>query len=134
MNDSSRPIPPPNMLAATPADAYSIDDIIAPAAATSLKYYVKQLIDAETDEERIGMLVHRHSNWVNKRLNELCNKDKPNKEKMCVPRYCCRARPALTLDSTAPRSCLAPAAASSTSPSCAACSSRSRTRSATSAA
>jgi hypothetical protein len=85
LNDSSRPIPPPNMLAATPAEAYSLDDIISPAAATSLKFYVKELIEAETDEERIGMLAYRHSNWVNKRLNELCARDKPNKEKMCVP-------------------------------------------------
>lgn len=82
INDSSRPIPRPNMSAAVPSEAYSINDIISPAAATSLKFHVKTLIDAKSDEERVGLLVYRHSAWVNRRMNDLCSSDKPNKEKM----------------------------------------------------
>ncbi|KAL7411735.1 RNA polymerase I associated factor, A49-like protein [Mrakia frigida] len=85
--DDARPIPPPNMAAETPSEAYSLASIISPAVTASLKPFIKELLEAEEDKDRITMLPFKHSEWVKRRVRNLCTMEKPSKEKMRILVY-----------------------------------------------
>jgi len=62
--------------------AYSLASIISPAVTASLKPYIKELLDCDEDKDRINMLPFKHSEWVKRRVRDLCTMEKPSKEKM----------------------------------------------------
>ncbi|CED85388.1 RNA polymerase I 49 kDa subunit [Phaffia rhodozyma] len=85
--DQARPIPPPNMEATTPEEAYKLEDIIPASCSVALRPLIKEIIGAENDQTRMTLLPFRHSSWVNRRMRDTLLKEKPSKEKLKILLY-----------------------------------------------
>ena len=79
MADKNRLIPPFSESATDPADIYPLYDIIPKAELKSLS--ISQFDAAQSQKERIAMLPHRNSTWVNDHLSNLAEATGKNKKK-----------------------------------------------------
>jgi len=78
--DISRPIPPVNVDAKSPAGVYNVHDIALEAELNEIS--VSPLIAAVTLDDRIALLPHSRSNWVNKHIRQLFEAEKLSKSSL----------------------------------------------------
>ncbi|CEQ42677.1 SPOSA6832_04521 [Sporobolomyces salmonicolor] len=65
----SRPIPPPNLAAQTPSEAYSLADLVSPAELNALD--LSPFLSAPGFKERNALLPYRRSNFIATKLRQI---------------------------------------------------------------
>lgn len=81
--DHARLIPPHNVQAATPAEAYALHDIIPESELNAVP--ITKLMSAENEEDRLSRLPYRRSEWVQHHISRIFSSQKPSKKLLYVP-------------------------------------------------
>ncbi|KAG8930520.1 DNA-directed RNA polymerase I subunit rpa49 [Tulasnella sp. 418] len=83
--DSNRPIPPVNMDAKTPSEAYPLDSIIPPAEFKSLS--ISNILNASSQEERLTYFPMNRGEWIQTKLTSIFKSSKPRKTNVKILLY-----------------------------------------------
>lgn len=70
--EAERPIPPPNMEATTPAEAYNLHDIVSEVELSSIA--ITDIMEAREESQKLSYFPYKNSSWLNRHLLALFGK------------------------------------------------------------